>query len=33
MGMARFTGHAFIAPGRQALSKTGSGELQKDMNG
>jgi hypothetical protein len=26
MVVAKFTGHAFIAAGRQALSKTGSGE-------
>jgi len=31
--MAMFTGHAFIASGRRALSKTGSGEQQKEVNG
>jgi hypothetical protein len=31
--LARFTGHAFIASGAAALSRTGSGEQQKDVNG
>ena len=31
--MAAFTGHAFIASGSKVLSKTGSGEQQKDVYG